>query len=108
MNREGRVETPSLPEEIERKWTTFSFDEVEEICNTFIFEIKEGAPVTIEQIRMKMRTSKGLTANNPGYIIKCKGYRKSRKSNALCSYLGNKNPPLQQKKRLFQRSAQST
>ena len=80
VNREERMETHSVPEGIEKKRRTFSFDEVEEIRNTFDCEIKEGAPITMEQIRTKIKTSQELIAKNPRRIYdKVKKLQKEQK-----------------------------
>ena len=68
-NKGKRVETQSsVQEQVERKQLTFSIDEVEEIRNTSGLEIKDGVPITMEQIRTKMKTSQSLEGKNPRRI----------------------------------------
>ena len=76
-----------IEEQAERKWTTFSIGEIEEIQNTFSLEIKEWAPVTMDQVRKKWRQiSIYMGRIQEGFMIKYTDCRKSRKSSVRWVY----------------------
>eukprot|EP00112_Aurelia_sp_Birch-Aquarium-sp1_P022359 Seg6277.3 transcript_id=Seg6277.3/GoldUCD/mRNA.D3Y31 product="hypothetical protein" protein_id=Seg6277.3/GoldUCD/D3Y31 len=62
-NKEERVQ-----EQIERKRTTFSIDEVEEIRDAFGSEIKDGVLITMELVRTRMNSSESLKGKDPRRI----------------------------------------